>query len=69
MSIQDIRSKSIPDLLAQVAELRREALNLRFRKATHELSQTARIKTVRRSIARLLTVIREKELATGGNNA
>ena len=54
------------DLAALVDELRdtkQEALNLRFRNATGQLDNTAEIKKVRRQIARINTLIRQREIA------
>ena len=54
------------DLAALVDELRvtkQEALNLRFRNATGQLDNSAAIKTARRQIARINTLIRQREIA------
>lgn len=70
MKIEEIRTKSVEELEGQIQDLKRESMNLRFQKATHELAQVSRIKEVRRSIARILTVIREKQVkAAGGKHA
>lgn len=55
----ELRSKSRAELLAQLAELKREQFNLRFQKATGQLENTARIREVRRDIARILTILGE----------
>ena len=53
-----------PDELAnRITESRRELLNLRFQLATGQLDNYARLNTVRRDVARLLTVLREREIA------
>ncbi|MBL0318386.1 MAG: 50S ribosomal protein L29 [Alphaproteobacteria bacterium] len=70
MKIDEIRTKSVEELQGQIEDLKRESMNLRFQKATHELAKVSRIKEVRRTIARILTIIREKQIkAAGGNHA
>jgi large subunit ribosomal protein L29 len=48
------------ELIAKLIEARQEAFNLRFRKATGELENTARVGQAKRDIARLLTVAKER---------
>ncbi len=55
-----LRDLSLDELAKKVADLRQEMFNLRFQHATHQLEDTARIRKVRRSIARILTLIKEK---------
>ena len=62
MKVQDIRSIETKDLLVKVEEFKKELFSLRFQKATGQLENTARIKEVRKSIAKIKTVIREREL-------
>ena len=52
---ENLRAKSDDQLLADLAELKREAFNLRFQSATNQLERPARIKEVRRDIARSKT--------------
>ena len=57
------------DIAGLVAELRaskQEALNLRFRHATGQLDKTSELRKVRRRIARLNTLIRQREIAAAG---
>jgi large subunit ribosomal protein L29 len=54
--IEDLRTKSDDQLTADLAELKREAFNLRFQAATNQLERPARIKEVRRDIARIKTL-------------
>jgi large subunit ribosomal protein L29 len=54
--IEDMRMKSDDQLGADLAELKREAFNLRFQAATNQLERPARIKEVRRDIARIKTL-------------
>ena len=66
MKIQDVRGKGIEELAGDLLQLRKEQFNLRFQKATGQLERTARIREVRRGIARIKTVIRERERAAVG---
>jgi large subunit ribosomal protein L29 len=54
---------SLADLVSELRESKQEALNLRFRNATGQLENTAEIKRVRRQIARINTLIRQREIA------
>jgi large subunit ribosomal protein L29 len=58
----ELRSLTADQIPARLAELRQELFNLRFQYATRRLTNTARIRQVRRDIARLLTRQRELEL-------
>ena len=62
MKKQELRALTEDDIARQVEELRQELFNLRFQFATRRLTNTARIREVRRDIARLLTRQREIEL-------
>ena len=53
---EDLRTKSDDQLDAQLTELKREQFNLRFQAATNQLERPARIKEVRREIARIKTL-------------
>jgi large subunit ribosomal protein L29 len=57
---EDLRTKSDDQLTADLAELKREAFNLRFQAATNQLERPARIKEVRRGIARIKTLQTER---------
>jgi len=52
----------VTELVEELRETKHEALNLRFRNATGQLENTAEIKKVRRQIARINTLIREREI-------
>jgi len=62
MKASELRELSIPELKEKLRELREELFNLRFQKTVHQLENPMRIRQVKRDIARILTVIREKEL-------
>lgn len=63
MNIEDIRNFTLDQLEDELIKLKREQFNLRFQKATSQLTNTARVREVRRTIARIKTVEREKRLA------
>ncbi len=63
MKVREIRELSDKELQEKARELKEELFNLRFQMATGQLENTMRVKEVRRSIARVKTVIRERELA------
>ena len=54
--VSDLRVKSDDQLTADLADLKKEAFNLRFQAATNQLERPARIKEVRRDIARIKTL-------------
>ena len=60
MKANDLRSKSEAELKEELQGLLREQFNLRMQKGTGQLSNPARMKTVRRDVARVMTVIKEK---------
>ena len=57
---EDFRAKSDDQLSADLGNLKREAFNLRFQAATNQLERPARIKEVRRDIARIKTLQTER---------
>ncbi|KCZ47456.1 MULTISPECIES: 50S ribosomal protein L29 [Hyphomonas] len=60
MKAQDVRTKSVDQLKDELIKLKKEQFNLRFQTATGQLEKTARVKEVRRDIARVKTILREK---------
>jgi large subunit ribosomal protein L29 len=58
----DLAEMNLGELIDEVRETKQEALNLRFRNATGQLDNTAEIKRVRRQIARINTLIRQREI-------
>ena len=66
MKLDEIRALSDADLRARVTELEEERFRLRFRSATETLEDPLRLRSIRRDIARLLTVQRERELGAPG---
>ncbi|MFO7292704.1 MAG: 50S ribosomal protein L29 [Actinomycetes bacterium] len=63
MKAADLREKSMDELAEALAEAKEELFNLRFQLATNQLDNTARLKQVKKDIARIRTVMREREKA------
>ncbi len=63
MTTNDIRKKTNEELSAEISVLKDELFNLRFQQATGQLENTARLKTVKKTIARIKTVLTERENA------
>jgi large subunit ribosomal protein L29 len=63
MKASEIRKLSAAELQIQITETRHELLNLRFQTITGQLTDTSQIRVIRRDIARMETVLREKQLA------
>jgi large subunit ribosomal protein L29 len=61
--IDDLKMKTDDQLVEQLAELKREAFNLRFQAATNQMEKPARVREVRRSIARIKTLQGERARA------
>jgi large subunit ribosomal protein L29 len=61
MKGEDFKGKTADELKAQALQLRKEAFNLRFQKASGQLANTARIRQVRRDIARIETVMSARQ--------
>ena len=61
--VEDLKTKSAAELQEELVAAKKELFNLRFQNATNQLDNTARIKEVRRNIARIQTVITEKARA------
>jgi large subunit ribosomal protein L29 len=62
--IADVRAKSADELQGMLLDLRKEQFNLRFQRATGQLEATGRIKVVRRDIAKVKTVLGERQRAS-----
>ncbi len=62
MKANELKGLSTTELLGKEAEYKEELFNLRFQLATGQLENTARIKEVRKNIARVKTVLRQAEL-------
>src|SRR3546814_20977984 len=60
MKAADVRAKTGDELRQQLGDLRKEAFNLRFQKASGQLENTARVRQVRRDIARIMNALGER---------
>ncbi|QJE73635.1 50S ribosomal protein L29 [Aerophototrophica crusticola] len=60
----DLRVKSVDELNDQLLQLKKEQFNLRFQKASGQLENTARVREVRRDIARIKTILGERATAS-----
>lgn len=60
MKANDVRALTPDQLEDELAKLKKEQFNLRFQKATGQLENTSRVRVVRRDIARIQTVLRDK---------
>lgn len=65
MIASELRNKSIEELSDELVQLRREQFNLRLQQATSELSQNHQHSRVRKDIARVKTILNEKQRAAG----
>lgn len=63
MKLSEIRDLTPDQLRDELIKLKREQFNLRFQQATGQLANTARVREVRRTIARVHTIEREKQRA------
>lgn len=61
--VEELRGKSVEELNKDLVAAKKELFNLRFQNATNQLDNTARIKEVRKNIARIQTVITQKARA------
>ncbi|WP_116133198.1 50S ribosomal protein L29 [Tropicimonas sp. IMCC34043] len=67
MNAKELRDKTPDQLRDQLASLKKEAFNLRFQKATGATENTARVRQVRRDVARVKTVLNEKAAAAAAS--
>ncbi len=66
MKIKEIRNLSVEDLKLKLKNLKTELFNLRFQLAVNQLENPMRIKAVKKDIARVNTIMRERELGLKG---
>lgn len=64
MKFADLKTKTDDQLADEMASLKKEQFSLRFQAATSQLSNTARVRQVRRTIARIQTLLNERRRAT-----
>ena len=63
MKASDVRAKTADELKDQLVDLKKEQFNLRFQRATQQLEKPTEVKKVRRDIARIKTILGEKNAA------
>ena len=61
MKQSELKEKNVDQLKEDLSSFKKEAFNLRFQKASGQLENTARVRVVRRSIARILTILTSKK--------
>jgi large subunit ribosomal protein L29 len=67
MKSNDIRAKTADELQQQIDDLAKEAFNLRFQRASGQLENTARVRQVRRDLARIKTILGERSRAAAAS--
>ena len=60
MKAEDVRAKTVDELKEELGKLHKQQFNLRFQKASGQLENTAQVRHVRRDIARIKTILRDK---------
>ncbi|WP_428643643.1 50S ribosomal protein L29 [Roseibium sp.] len=63
MKATDVRAKTLDELRSELEGLKKEQFNLRFQRATGQLENTARVRQIRRDIARIQTIMRDKRVS------
>lgn len=66
MKAEDVRTKTVDQLNEELENLNKEAFNLRFQRVSGQLENTARVRAVRRDIARIKTILGEKRAQAAG---
>jgi len=66
ISAEELRAFSTDELVTKLREAKEELFNLRFQAATGQLESHGRLTAVRKEIARIYTILRERELGIGG---
>lgn len=67
MKTSEIRELKNEEIIAKVKESKKELLNLRIKNATGALERPSKLRELKKDIARMLTVLKERETSTGGN--
>jgi large subunit ribosomal protein L29 len=68
MNAKELNTKTPAELREQLVALKKEAFNLRFQQATGQLESTARMRAVRRDVARVKTILNQKAAAAAASN-
>ena len=69
LAAKELNDKTPDQLRKQLVALKKEAFNLRFQQATGQLENTARMRSVRRDVARINTILNQKAAAAAGTEA
>ncbi|MBB3711103.1 large subunit ribosomal protein L29 [Limimaricola variabilis] len=69
LAAKELNDKTPDQLREQLVALKKEAFNLRFQQATGQLENTARMRSVRRDVARINTILNQKAAAAAGTEA
>ncbi len=67
MKAADLKARTSDELLSDLGLLRKERFNLRFQRASGQLENTARVRNVRRDIARILSILGARRSASGSS--
>ncbi len=67
MKVNEIRELSTEEIIAKIKECKEELFNLRFQQATGNLEKPSRIRDLRHTVARMKTVLKERELEGGSD--
>ena len=67
MKVSEIRKLKDEEILAKIKENKKELLNLRIKNATASLDNPSKLREIKKDIARMLTVLKERENTRGGN--
>ena len=68
MKVNEIRKLTSEDLTKKITESKKELLDLRFKQSTGSLEKPSKIHELRKDVARMKTILRERELSEGGEN-
>ena len=68
MKVNELRKLTSEDLTKKINEYKKELLDLRFKQSTGSLEKPSKIHELRKDVARMKTILRERELSEGGEN-
>lgn len=68
MKVNELRKLTSEDLTKKIIESKKELLDLRFKQSTGSLEKPSKIHELRKDVARMKTILRERELSEGGEN-
>ena len=68
MKVNELRKLTSEDLTKKITESKKELIDLRFKKSTGSLEKPSKIHELRKDVARMKTILRERELSEGGEN-